>query len=314
MTTWRIVPLGIVFVMTLMIGCSQDEGPASNGDADQHVKITELEKQVVSLKIQVKQLTTENKELKLTPSAMLVDVRAAVNSDDEVNSHTALKRLTDKFPDSPAAATGTDLVEGLVKMHKASAAEAARIAALGFKALKVSSTFTGEESTIKLRSIKISSRWTFDAYGDEWRYLESERGQKFVTARISVTSKTKNPKLMGLAVYKADGDKLIRIGSFGYEFSRWDDFASYLGNNADYRNDFAHSSSIPFSVGAPASLDQLKQPLYVIATKEGCFTRSEDRFGRPPVSYSSYSCKSLPASLTLNDFADGKLGVLKTIN
>lgn len=302
----RVIVLSAVLALS---GCNA--GQQANIESDRNQSLLE---QVESLKSENARLVKENAELRETPVALLADVTEQIGRRDISSAEEALSKLVAKFPNSIEAEGASTSLENLKKEEQARAAEAARLAALGFKALKVSPKISNVDSTLNLRSSSISSRWTFDSYGDEWYYKESEKGERFITAKVTVSSESKDPKLMGLGAYVADGKRLRRIGSFEYRFARWDDYASYLGNEADYRNDFAHSSAIPFSVAAKVPTEDMKKPIYLIATKEGCFTRSSDRFRNPPVWYYSSSCPSLAATLTIENFSDDKLVVLKRLD
>lgn len=270
-----------------------------------------LAAQVEELKAENTRLKAENAELRTTPTVLLAEVTKNVQGHNVAEAESALARLGAKFPESAEAQAGEKLIGQLKSEEAKKAQESARLAALGFKGLPVAAKLTNADSTLQLRSATTSSRWIFDAYGNEWRYIEAEKGKTFITAKVTVSSEEKNPNLMGMAAYVAVGAQLRRLGSFEYRFSRWDDYASYLGNDADYRNDFAHSSSIPFSLAATVSRDEMKGDIYLVATKEGCFTRSEDRFKNPPVWYYSSTCASLPSTLSLNDFERADLAVLK---
>src|SRR5690606_22855969 len=120
---------------------------------------------------------------------------------DISSAEAALSNLVARFPNSAEAEGASASLDKLKKEEEVKAAEAARLAALGFKALKVSPKISNADSTLHLRSSSISSRWTFDSYGDEWYYKESEKGEKFITAKVTVSSESKDPKLMGLAAY-----------------------------------------------------------------------------------------------------------------
>lgn len=274
----------------------------------------ELQKQIETLQSENNQLKSEIEQLKATPSALLSEVTSQLKENNIPAARLALRKIEEKFPNSQESRTAAELISKLEKEEEDKVKEAARLAELGFKGLKVSSSTSNGESTIQVKSIGFASRWTFDSYGDEWYYKEAEKGQRFITAKVTVSSKEKDPNLMGFAAYVADGNQLRQIGEFSYRFARWDDYGSYLGNEADYRNDFAHSSSIPFSAAATISSDESKKTIYVVATHEACHRRSEDRFRNPPVSYYSFSCKSLASTLTIDSFSDGKLVVLKRLN
>lgn len=270
-----------------------------------------LAAQVVELKAENTRLKAENAELRITPTALLAEVTKSVQRRNLAEAESVLAKLSAKFPDSGEAQSAAKLVGQLRSEEAKQLQEAARLAALGFKGLPITAKLTNADSTLQLRSAATSSRWIFDAYGNEWRYIEAEKGTTFITAKVTVSSEDKDPRLMGMAAYVAVGAQLKRVGSFEYRFARWDDYASYLGNDADYRNDFAHSSNIPFSLAATVNRDELKGDIYLVATKEGCFTRSEDRFKNPPVWYYSSSCASLPSTLSLSDFNRDDLAVLK---
>lgn len=295
---WSWLPV----VPLLLAGCAAPSAPCASGTADSA--------DVTSLRAEVTRLQAENRELRDTPDALFASFSTALSKEDTSTAEAALERLQSKYPNSAQARGASDQLAAFRKQQEQKAAEAARIAALGFKALKVSPRLDGDEASVQLRAVKKSGRWTSDAYGDEWHYREAEKGSVFITARATVTSKSKDPKLPGIGVYKAKGDTLELLGLLGYDFARWDDYGSYLGNTPDYGNDFAHRSSIPFSLGLSVTNEAAKETLYLVGTKTGCFERYEVRFGNPPVRYSEDACGSLPRTLKASDFADSHLSML----
>jgi hypothetical protein len=132
---------------------------------------------------------------------------------------------------------------------------------------------------------------------------------------MTVTSRQKNPPLFGLAAYVPDGNKLVKVGDMRYRFARWGSYATFLGTNTDYRNEFSHTSRIQFTAGVSVSDEDLKKrPIYLVATKEGCHQRHFERFGQPQVSYMPVDCGTLKANLGAEDFKGGSLAVLKRID
>jgi hypothetical protein len=259
-------------------------------------------------------IEAENRALRETPDGLLAAVEESLRTRDVEKAEMALKVLTDRHPESTQVASGSKLLEAARAKRRADEAEAKRMRELGFRALKANPVFAYGDTTITLSSVSISRTWSFDSYGSEYRYMEAEKGQKYITARVTVSSRSKGPELFGIAAYTLDGNRLVRLGTFDYRFVRWDDYGSYLGNTADYRNDFAHSSTIPFSLGLSADEANLKQTILLVVTREGCNTRMQDRFGRPPVSYFGGQCSSLKDTLSVDDFKGGALAVLRQIN
>lgn len=301
--------IAISSVLGLLAGCQ----PANNQVSSVAAPST-LSLEVVALKEKITKLEAENDELRNTPVVLLAELDSSATAGDEIKALAALERLKTKYPSSSESAVGAKRVATMVAEREKKERESNRIASLGLKALVVNPKFTSDDVTVSVERPGIQKKWIFDAYDSQYRFLEAEKGSSFITSKISIFSKSKDPKLPGIGVYVSDGSKLKKIGAVEYRFARWDDFGSYLGNNADYRNDFAHSTSIPFSTGVELVDSQIKKPLYLVATKEGCNTRSEERFHQPPVWYFASGCTTLKDELTIEDFKDETLGVVRRMD
>ena len=301
-----------------LAGCFRSEKPvppAAAPLAAMPAMLAEADPEVLALKAEVARLTAENKQLRMTPSALAADVRSAVVAQNGPQAQAALKRLADSFPFSAELAPATRQVNALLARLQADETERKRVAALGFKALKTRPAFFWSDTELRLHDASFTRRWIFDSYGSGWSYLDPEKGQRLLTATVSVSSKSKDPALFGIGAYVADGPKLTQVGSFRYRFAHWMDFGAVLGNHADFRNDFGHTSRIPFTVGASIDQNVIKRrPLYLVVTREGCHKRHQDRLLQPPIHYLPESCASLKKTLTVDDFRDGTLAVLKRID
>lgn len=276
---------------------------------------TDYASELEALRAEVTRLRAENAQLRLTPAALAAEVEAALKAADAEKAKAALERLTDKHPLSAETAQAGKRVAALLARQRAAQEEAKRTAALGFKALRTSPYFNHGGTSMGLTATGVVSRWTFDWHGDGWRFLDAERGRKFVTARVTVSSKAKDPLLFGIGAYVADGGKLTHVGKARYRFVRWRNYGSFLGTQADFRNDFSHSSRIPFSIGVSVGLEELRRrPVYLVATREGCHRRLYEPFGQPPVQYVESDCPSLKPTLTVADFKDGSLAVIKRLD
>ena len=272
-------------------------------------------REIEALRAEVARLKDENARLRLTSAALAAEVNTAVTQQDGGRAQAALKQLAERFPLSAELPAARKRVDGLLAKLRSDADEKKRIAALGFRALRSNTFFARGDTAIRLTDPTVSRRWTFDSYGHGWRYLDPEKGQRMITARVNVTSGNKDPALFSIGAYVADGAILRQVGTLRYRFARWADFGAFLGTHADFGNDFARSSRIPFTVGVAVNEDDLKRrPLYLVATREGCHKKLFDRQLQPPIHYVSSDCASLKKTLTVNDFQDGALAVLKRID
>lgn len=235
-----------------------------------------------------------------------------VAAGDYTQAKEEISRLNSLFPESKEAQSTSAIIERVDKLIAQKKAEEERIKALGFKALKASTTFTIDYNTVELTSISIGNTFTFDSYGDRYFYRTADRGNKYISAAMKITSESKDPKLPQLAVYSISGDTMSWEGSFDTEFARWKDYGTYLGNTHDFGNDFAKTSSVRFKIGEEVSEEVVKGPYALIMKKENGLKRNYDRYENPPVSYTGSI--SYPRSLTLEDFTkDGSQYVVVKI-
>lgn len=280
-----------------------------------HSDVKSLQAEITAAKGRIAQLEQENTTLKETPSVLLTQVRKASDSGDEAATQAALASLTSRYPDSAEAKTGSGFLQRMVKDRETKEQEARRLAALGMKAIPVKGSFIADDSSVSLQSAQIAGQWSFNDYGDEYEYRSAERGSKYITAKVTYSSKSKDPRLAPLVVYASNGGELKRLGVMGFEFVSWSSYATFLGNYYDDANDFAHKVSIRFSMGLQVPNEAIIKPLYIVASFSGCADRSSDRFGNPPVSYTTYSCdQAAPSVLRASDFKEGRFGIVKRID
>ncbi len=142
---------------------------------------------------------------------------------------------------------------------------------LGFKVLKPSSRIELPNLILNFSDIQFNRSFVFDSYGSKYFYRKAERGSKFLTAKVSITSEINNPNLPHILVYRLKDGVLENLTPIGleYRFRRWEDYGSYLGNTADYSNDFARTKTIRFSLGYEIEeYDFSKFPIYVVLHKK----------------------------------------------
>ena len=208
------------------------------------------------------------------------------------------------FPNAQETTTALGLVPEINSKVEAKKKDEEMRKALGFKGVPQKMSFDIDYNKITLSKMSISKTFVFDAYGDQWFYRDADRGTKFVTSAMSVTSTAKDPRLPQLAVYKVDGDKLTYVSVLETQFARWEDYGSYLGNYHDSGNDFQKVSTVRFKVGVQVEDEILAGPFAVVVKKENALVRTTDRFANPPVSY--VGLVLYPQQLSLSDFDSDK--------
>ena len=276
----------------------------------------ELDKLNSELRNKVVKLNLKIDSLENTPERQYLNAKELLKSGKKTTARNYFSNIVENFEDSEFSKKAKYEIKKIDKAIKEEKRKIELKKTLGFRILKPSSIIKIENLTLKFSSIQFKKSFTFDSYGDRYFYRTAERGSKYITARVSVSSEVKDPKLPHILAYRLKDGKLENLTGLGmeYRFRRWDDYGSYLGNEADYKNDFARTKTIPFSLGYEISESEFKgYPTYIVLHKTPSLSREYKRFDNPPVKYNpdSYSFKR---TLTVDDFdKDGDYILIKKL-
>lgn len=230
----------------------------------------------------------------------LAKIKCQILSEDFSSATQGINQLIELFPETKEAELARALTETVNKSIARKKAEEERLKALGFKALKATSSIVIDYNKVDITNMCVGNTFVFDAYDDEYFYKQADRGNKFITASMRITSQSKQPCLPQLAIYSISGDTMTWMGSFQTRFARWEDYGAYLGNYPDYGNDFAKTSTVRFKIGKEVSAELANSPYALVLKKENALTRSVNRFNSPPVSY--IGSVYYPETITIEDF------------
>ncbi len=271
----KISKLPFLLISFLIIGCSNPE----------------LQKELDSVKQELVNCSKELADIKNTPEQRLIRAKKLLAENDLQGAKNEFQGIVDDFNGTGDAKNAMKEVAKIDKIIEDKKKEAERKKTLGYKILTPSSTVKYGEITLKFEKIWKGKRWTFDTYGDRYMLRDAERGKNHVLARVSISSESNDPQLPPVLVYQMDNGELNLLGTLQYEFRRWKDYGSYLGNYADYGNDFSHSKTIPFNLGLQVSNDELEgKSIYIVLKKRGCFYRQRKAIGNPEIEYRKLSC------------------------
>lgn len=280
-------------IIMLLFSCS--DGPSKSefdkvkSDLEECKKENEINMKIIA-------------ELKVTPQQRLEEAKKLFEDKDYSNAKLKYEELSRRYPNTEESKISEKSIKEIEILIEKERLEKEKIKTLGFKVLKEVSSVKVGEVLLNFRSISISKNFVFDRYDDTYHYREAERGSKYIVASVSISSESKYPKLPPVYAYKILDGELKYVETLDYEFARWDDYGSYLGNYSDFRNDFAHTKTIRFELGSQISEEEIKNnPIFIIVGNDNTFERNSERFKNPPISYSrsSYDYKNV---LSIEDF------------
>lgn len=298
--TWvALVFLVFAFLFLMMVSCKRQTGHSA--------KIAEIEKKyqdsLSAIRTELKEAKSQIELLSYPADQRLQKAKDLLNAGELDKAKAEVEQLKSIFPNSQEASSSNVLLTKIEVLKEAKRKEEERIKALGFKAIPEQSTAKVDYNTVAYSSISVGNRFIYDAYDDRWFYRDADRGSKYVTMQMSVTSTSHNPELPELALYTISGDKMILEGTFDTRFARWRDYGAYLGNYHDSSNDFAKVSTVKFKLGLQVSNEKLSRPYAIVLKKKNALSYHYDRFSNPPISY--LGSAGYPSYLTIDDFKNG---------
>lgn len=281
-------------------------------DGETKKQLSELKTELKQTKTELNNCSNELAEIKNTAEIRFIRARKLLSEDNFKIAKIVFQGIVDNFKGTKDEINASNEIEKIDKIIEQKRIETERKKALGYKILKPVSTVKLGSISLRFEKIWTGKRWSFDDYGREYRLRDAQRGSKHILTRVSISSESKNPSLPPVLAYQMNNGELELIGTLGYEFRRWEDYGSYLGNNADYGNDFAHSKTIPFNLGLEVSDDKFDgKTVYIVLKKTGCFERRKKNYGNPEIQYSEGLCKTKKI-LKVEDF-DNDYVLLKKI-
>ena len=293
----RIVIINALLVLSLfVVSCGVD-----SAEYDKVKKENDSYKaKVVDDSVLISALRDTISMLSISSEQRLSKVNSLISSGEYSEAKKEMRLIVKLFPQSKEAQSSSQVLQRIDDLIAKKKAEEERMKALGFKGLKTVSSVTIGYNKVSFSNISVGNTFVFDSYDDEWWSRKADRGNVYVTAVMSVTSTSHDPKLPTLAVYSIKGDEMVKEGVMTIEFARWSSYGHYLGNYSDYKNDFAKTSTIRFKLGVEVSENVTKGPYAVVLKKSNELSRSYDRFDNPPVSYTGHV--SYPYTLKLINF------------
>lgn len=263
----------------------------SCSDGETKKQLSELKAELEKTKTELNNCSTELTEIKNTAENRFIRAKKLLSENNLSGAKTEFQGIVDNYKGTNDATVASKEIAKINRTIEQKRIEAERKKALGYKILKPTTRIKYGDLSLRFDKIWKGKRWSFDDYGHKYFLRDAERGNSHIMTRVSITSENNNPTLPPILVYQMDNGELRLLGTLGYKFRRWEDYGSYLGNTADYGNDFAHSKTIPFNCGLELSNEKLKNgTTYVVLKKQGCFNRTKVDYGNPEIAYRESSC------------------------
>lgn len=291
-----VLMLTISTTMSISCGVKQSEYDNIKGELET------VKKQVIQDSVRITNLRDTITMLSLPASQRFSLINEQVSNGEYGQAKKSINELNRLFPNSKESQQTTVILQRIDNLIAKQKAEEERIKALGFKALRPVSSVIIDYNRVEISSISVGNTFVFDSYGDHWRYLQADKGSKYITALMEITSDSKDPSLPQPAIYTIEGDRMVYAGNFTVRFNRWEDYGTYLGNDHDFSNDFAKTNSIRFKIGIEVQNEITQKPYAIVLKKANSLIRRYDRFENPPVSY--YGSVNYPHNLSLDDFTN----------
>lgn len=307
----------------LTAGCSDNKSTASKPGASNAAPsansaapdAAKLKSENEQLRREVQALKAEIDDLKQTPEVLLQRVRERVSAGELKDAGIWANRLEKRYGETPQLKQARAEMAALEKKLMAQEEEARRVESMGFYALRPLGNDTVGPFHIKVESLGVGTRWSFDSNSNSSHYRDSRRGEKYVLLRTTLknTNGDEDALLPDLAVYRIEGKEMKRIDGMEFEFRQWMSYSTFIGLHHDFKNDFSRTASVPFNAAAIISDEDAKLPLALVSSGLNCMKRTE-QIGQPEVGYRRMPGCAGADTLTTKDFLEGKYRVVAYLN
>lgn len=308
----RLCYLFFAITSVTLTGC----GGGADSTKELQAKVDSLTNLVSSQQASITAMRDSIAVLQFPADQRLAKIKQLISEDSFADAKKEIAALRAYFPNSQEAAQCPALTETINSKLAAIEAEKERIKALGFKALKPETKVTIGYNTVTFNGFSVGNKFIHDVYptytGSEWREHTADRGNKYITVAMDVTSTSKNPDIPTLAFYSVHGGSLSLEDTFRVDMARWSDYGTYLGNEPDLKNDFSKVSTVKFKLGCELPESDFSKPYIVVLKKANTQVRNEERMRNPPIYY--YGSAGYPQSLNIDDFNNGEYVAVKIAN
>ncbi len=288
----------------------------STPTVDLQPTVDSLTNVVAQQKATIDQMEETILKLQFPADQRLAEINKLIKSEKYNEAKSAIASLKSVFPQSTEAAQCDELCQVIDNKLAAIEAEKQRVKALGFKVLKPSTTVEIGYNKVVFSGFNIGAKFTHDVYptytGSSWYEHTADRGNKYISCAMDVTSTSKDPDIPTLAFYTVQGDKLIKKGDFWVQMGKWQDYGTYLGNEHDLKNDFSKVSTVKFKLGLELPDADFSKPYILVLKKENTQVRHYERMRNPPIYYQGSA--GYPNSLTIENFSNGNYIAVKIAN
>lgn len=307
-TTFCFVTLGLFLVYSC------------NSKRETDAKIAEIEKKyqdsLTLLRNDLKEARSKIEVLSYPADQRFLHITELFNAQEYEKAKKEIAELKNLFPNASENTECAKMLEKIAAIAAAKKAEEERIKALGFKALTVVQKTKIGSNDVVFSNCKVGLKFIHDVYptysGSSWFEHTADKGSKYISFNMDVTSTDKNPNIPTVAFYSIDGSSLIHRSTFWVLFARWDDYGSYLGNEPDLKNDFSKVNMVKFRVGIEIDDEYLNKPYMVVLKKENTQVRKYEKYKNPPVYYEGDA--GYPGILNIEDFNKGQYLPIKIEN
>lgn len=276
-----------------------------SGSSDSNAKVDSLTNVIEVQKGEINALNDTIEMLRFPAGQRLAKAIENINNGNLDEAEKLLNQIKQLFPNSPEFESCDKQLQVISDKRQAIKAEQERIKALGFKALTPVLNATIGDVKASFSGFSVGKEFVHDTYyiygSSRWFYHTADKGNKYITCSMSITSNDSDPSIPTLGLYSIEGDILKYKDSFTIQFARWDDYGAYLGNEPDLHNDFAKVNTVSFKLGCEASEETFSKPYMVVLKLANTQKRNYDRFNNPPYWYSGNA--AYPSTLSIDDFS-----------
>jgi len=103
----------------------------------------------------------------------------------------------------------------------------------------------------------------------EYYYRTADKGNTYLLISLSLSTKDKHASVPSFSLYEIKDGVLKRTSHMQRRYASWSSYGAYLGNYTETSHDFSKVNTVYYKLAFEVSVEQSRQPLFVIVNKDG---------------------------------------------
>ena len=260
--------LSFLVAILIAVACN-NESEKKYSELEKQYRLLSKENETLKSKLLI--LTDSISMLKISASDRLNQIKNLISANEFEKAKKQIIELKRIFPLSKEIQESDKLEVTIAKKEEEQKKEEERIKALGYKVFKDNTSASIGDVSFVASGFTFGRTYTFDHVNDvgEYHYRTADKDNTYLLISLSLSTKNKDASVPAFCLYEVTNGILEKISYMEEKYASWATYGAFIGNYSETSHDFSKVNTVNYKLGFEISIEESKQPLFVIVNKDG---------------------------------------------